>query len=120
MGIPRSTFYDICKKNPEAFARFQEMVDVSALERLYLILLNQTKILQKIIEDGLADTTKPRDRLAIYKTLSEQLDKLMESLPSESRAGEDYLEFPLQGPVLRQGASRFAASHTVVAIESEG
>ena len=41
---------------------------------------NQTKVLQKIISDGLAETTKPRDRLAIFKTLGEISEELSEKL----------------------------------------
>ena len=76
VGVPRSTFYDICKRNPEAVAKVQEIIEANAQQQLGLILSHKTEILQKVISDGLADTTKPKDRLAIYKTLSELLDGL--------------------------------------------
>ena len=60
--MPRSTFY------AETIAIFQDMVIANRRERLWIALDNQTKVLQKIIADGLAETTKPRDRLASFKT----------------------------------------------------
>jgi len=56
------------------------MVIANSRERLWIALDNQTKVLQKIIADGLAETTKPRDRLAIFKTLGEISEELSEKL----------------------------------------
>jgi len=30
VGVPRSTFYDICKRNPEAVAKVQEIIEANA------------------------------------------------------------------------------------------
>ena len=73
LGMPRSTFYDIVKRNPETIAQYQELIEAIAREQLGMILMHKTEILEKIINDALADTTKPKDRLVIYKSLSEWL-----------------------------------------------
>ena len=73
-----------------------------------MLFVNQVNILQKFIEDGLAETTKPRDRLAIYKTLGEILDKLSQKLQLQGHNDEVVAEV-LKGPTLRPGISRFAA-----------
>ena len=41
-----------------------------------MILTNQVFILERVIEDGLADKTKPRQRLSIFKFLTSHLDNL--------------------------------------------
>ena len=71
VGIPRSTFYDVCKRNPEMLAKFQEIIEAHAQEQLGLILANKTEIMRKVINDGLSNDIAPRDRLAILKFLSE-------------------------------------------------
>jgi len=85
VGVPRSSFYDICKRNPEAVAKIQEIIEANAQQQLGLILSHKTSILRKVISDGLADTTKPKDRLAIYKALGESLDGLTQSLEIDSQ-----------------------------------
>ena len=88
-GIPRSTFLYFVITHPDTIAVFQEMQMVAAFEQFALILANQVAILERVIQDGLADTTKPRQRLAIYKELVKRSDELMESFlrgSNQSRA----------------------------------
>ena len=120
VGIPRSTYYDIIKNNPEVIAEYQEMVEANAKQQLGMILLHKNRILQKIIEDGLADNTTPKDRLAIYKGLNELVDNLGQNLQIENQAAAKAHEFLKQGPVLRKMESRLATSQTIVTIENEG
>lgn len=47
------------------------IIDANNREQLGLILLSKTEMLRKVIEDGLADDTKPKDRLVIYMKLNE-------------------------------------------------
>lgn len=108
VGMARSTYYYIISREAEALAEFRDMVVSNDRERLWMILVNQTKLLQKIIEDGMAETTKPRERLAIYKTLSAQVDKLSQTLQMSSRDDAFAAEF-LNGPALQSGTSRFAS-----------
>jgi hypothetical protein len=63
--------------------------------------------LEKIIEDGLADTTNPRVRLAIYKTLMKRADQLSRDIERNSNAKEFAAEF-LNGPQLQLGISTSA------------
>ena len=119
VGMPRSTYYYIVKNNPEAFAEYQDIIAANARERLGLILLNQTAILQKLIKDGLADTTKPRDRLTIYKALHSMLEELARSLQVESQSERDAPAFLKQGPQLSHQVSRFTATETILTIEGE-
>jgi len=119
VGMPRSTYYYIVKNNPEAFAEYQDIIAANARERLGLILLNQTAILQKLIEDGLADTTKPGDRLTIYKALHSMLEELTRSLQVDSQSVNDAPAFLKQGPQLSHQVSRFSATQTTITIEGE-
>ena len=119
IGIPRSTFYDIVKKNPEVIAEYQEIIEANARQQLGLILFHKTEILHRVIEDGLSDNTTPRDRLAIYKTLSELEGELNHTLQIESQAAANAHEFLKQGPVIRPQISRFTATQSTIMIESE-
>jgi len=119
VGIPRSSFYEICKRNPEAIAEVQDIIDTTNREQLGLILLNKTEVLSKVVADGLADSTTPRDRLAIYKALSELVDDLSYSLQIESQAAKEAHEFLKKGPITRRATSRLTASQTIVTIENE-
>lgn len=119
IGIPRSTFYDILKKNPEAIAEYQEIIEANARQQLGLILFHKTEILHRVIEDGLSDKTAPRDRLAIYKTLSELESELNHTFQIESQAEADAHKFLKQGPVISPQISRLTATQTTILIESE-
>lgn len=119
VGIARSSYYDIVKKNPEAIAKVQEIIEVHAQEQLGLILSNRTAILQKVIDDGLSDDTKPKDRLAIYKSLSELEDRYTQLLQIESEAAAAAHEFLKQGPILSRQVSRLTATEKTITIESE-
>ena len=118
VGIPRSTYYDIIKNNPEVIAEYQEMVEANAKEQLGMILLHKNQILQKIIEDGLSDGTSPKDRLAIYKGLNELVDNLNQNLEIENQAAAAAHEFLKQGPVISPQISRLSATQTTILIES--
>jgi len=65
-------------------------------------------VLDLLIQDGLSEKTKPRHRLAIYKELTKQMDRLMEQLPislSDDKSEADFLT----GPELVLGESRFSS-----------
>ena len=119
VGIPRSTFYDVVNKNPEAVAEYQEIVEANARRQLGLILFHKTEILQKVIEDGLSEGIPPRERLAIYKAMNELEEGLTDALRIESQAAADAHEFLKQGPVTSQKVSRLTATQTSVIIESK-
>ena len=118
VGIPRSTFYYFVNTNPDAIATFQEMQMVAALEQFALILANQVSILERVIQDGLADTTKPRQRLAIYKELVKRSDELMESLHVSRAQNTGDVDF-LNGPTLISAQSRFSASEVEIKVGRE-
>jgi ACT domain-containing protein len=119
VGVPRSTFYDIVKKNPEAIAEYQEIVEANARQQLGLILFHKTEILHRVIEDGLSDNTAPRDRLAIYKALSELEGDLNRTLQIESQAAKEAHEFLKRGPTTSHKVSRLSATQTTITIENE-
>ena len=75
-------------------------------------------IFEHVIQDGLADTTKPRQRLAIYKQLVKRSDELMESLNVSVAHNPGDVDF-LKGPTLIQGQSRFSASEVEVKVGRE-
>jgi ACT domain-containing protein len=119
VGLARSSFYHIIKKYPEAIAEYQEMVKANAKVQLGMILLNKTEILQKVIADGLSEETAPRDRLTIYKVLSELEDKLTHALPETNKYEAAAREFLSRGVELRPGVSRLTATQTTIDIECE-
>ncbi|MHA2171302.1 MAG: hypothetical protein ACXAB7_15545 [Candidatus Kariarchaeaceae archaeon] len=119
MGMPRSTFYDVVKKNPKAITDYQEIVEANARHQLGLILFHKSEILQKVIKDGLSERTPPRERLAIYKALNELEVGLTDALRIESQAATDVHEILKQGPVTSQKVSRLTATQTSVIIERE-
>ena len=111
VGIVRSTFYYFVTTNPDAIASFQEMQMIAAFEQFALILANQLEILERVIQDGVSEKTKPRQRLAIYKELVRRGNELMEHLRVSSHDNEEIKEL-LSGPNLVPGVSRFSAFET--------
>ena len=109
VGIPRSSYYYIVKNNPEAIAEIQALIDTHNREQLWLIMLNKNEILQKLIDTALAENTKPRERLAIYKMLNEMMDDLREKFIAESRVEKRNVADLLKGPALSKGVSNFTA-----------
>lgn len=120
VGIPRSSFYYIMENNPEAIAEVQAIIDANNREQLGLILLSKTEMLRRIIEDGLSDSTKPKDRLAIYVKLNELVDRLTDTLHIESQLSKDAHEFLKRGPQLVHAQSRLTATETTITYETEG
>lgn len=108
VGIPRSSYYYILNNNPEAIAEIQDIIDSSNREQLGLILLSKTELLRKIIEDGLSNQTKPRDRLAIYSKLGQALDDLTRKMQVEEGYGRQVIE--LRSPETSLQESRFASN----------
>ena len=111
VGIVRSTFYYFVTTNPDAVATFQEMQMIASFEQFALILANQIQILERVIQDGLADTTKPRQRLAIYKELVKRSEELRDRIMVNRYDNEEIKEL-MSGPNLVPGKSRFSASET--------
>ena len=113
VGIPKSTFYYFVDQNPDAIASFQELQMIAAIKQFALILENQTKVLEGIIQDGLATTTKPKERVAIYKYMKQRTDELMQAL-QVNRMDDREIGDILSGPKLIPGESRFAASSSPI------
>ena len=109
VGLPRSTFYDISKRNPERIEAFNKMIEASEREELSIILTNKVVILEKVIEEGQSENTKPRQRLSIYKFLTSHFDKLADKLLRRSSNLEAIKEL-LSGPELEPGTSSFPSS----------
>src|SRR4030066_1677393 len=85
VGMPRSSFYYIVENNPEAIAEVQAIIEVNNREQLGLILASKNEILRKVINAGLAEETKPKDRLAIFMKLSELADGLTKGMGMDSK-----------------------------------
>ena len=117
VGLPRSTYYDIINKHPEAIAEYQEMIEANARMQLGLILYSKSEILQKLIAEGLSDETAPRDRLAIFKALNEMSDKLAETIHVENEIELQAREFMRDGPKLKQGKSRLSPNESSINLE---
>ena len=119
VGIPRSSFYYTINANPEAIAEYQDMITANAREQLALVLLSRRAILEKVVQDGLAENTSPRDRLQILKTLDSLLDDMVNKLQVGNEAENQAQEFLRQGPRLERQVSRLTATHTTITVESE-
>jgi hypothetical protein len=119
VGISRSSFYYIIENNPEAIAEAQAIIEANNREQLGLILASKSQILRKVIDAGLADETKPKDRLAIFIKLSELADGLTKGLGIDSDIENQAHEFLKHGPQLVQAKSRFTATQTTVTIEGD-
>jgi ACT domain-containing protein len=118
VGIPRSTFYYIFNNHPEFFTELREMVEANEREQLMTLLNHRLDILYKLIDAALAESTKPRQLLAIYKELTKRMDQLAEKVlrPDVDNAGFGEL---LTGPKLKTRKSRFSPSQEVIDINSE-
>lgn len=119
VGIPRSSYYHTMRENPEAVAEIQAIIEANKREQLGLILMSQNEILKKVIDAGLAEETKPRDRLAIFQKLNEIANTMTKSVETESDIERQAQEFLSHGPQLVPGRSRFTATQTTVTIETD-
>jgi len=118
VGLARSTFYDICKRNPERIEEFNKMIEASEREELSMILTNKVVILERIIEDGQSEKTKPIQRLSILKYLTTHLDNLADKLLRRG-SNPEAIKRLLCGPELEPGKSRFPSSMRDVTKETE-
>jgi len=110
MGIARSSFYYIVENNPEAIAEVQDIINASNREQLGLMLLSKNELLRKVIEDGLSDKTKPRDRLAIFLKLNALIQQMTQNQQVDDELERPAHEFLKQGLPLVKAKSRFTAT----------
>ena len=100
VGIARSSFYYIVETNPEAIAEVQDIINASNREQLGLMLLSKNELLRKVIEDGLSDKTKPRDRLAIFLKLNDLIQQMTQNQQLDNELERQAHELLKQGPPL--------------------
>jgi len=74
VGKSRSSYYAIITRDGEVIVEFLNIVAENNRLDLLIYLANKTAILQKLVQEAPADTTSPRERLAIYKALTEMQD----------------------------------------------
>ena len=110
VGIAHSSFYYIVENNPEAIAEFQDIINASNREQLGLMLLSKNELLRKVIEDGLSDKTKPRDRLAIFVKLNDLIQQMTQNHQVDDELERQAHEFLKLGPPLVKVKSRFTAT----------
>lgn len=106
MGLPRSSYYAIITREREAVSDFQDVVAANIQSDLLILLANKTAILHKLVQEALMDTTSPRERLAIYKALTEMQDRLINDLRIHGRGAAVSADM-FTGPVLQHAKSRF-------------
>ena len=119
VGMPRSSFYYIVENNPEAIAEVQEIINTSNREQLVLMMISQNELLRKVIEDGLSDKTKPRDRLAIFLKVHDLIQQMSQNQQIGNEIEQQAHEFLKQGPMLVKAKSRFTATERTVTYEAE-
>jgi hypothetical protein len=113
IGISRSTFYYFTSRNPDAIASFQEMQHVAAMQQFALILDNHFETLHKVIQEGLADTTKPKQRLAILEYLDKKMADLSDRLGAHDTQNSSNVDF-LVGPNLVPAISSYTNSDRII------
>lgn len=106
VGLPRSSFYYIVINNPDAFLEVQEIIRAGNLHQLASIVLKKVHIVEKMIQDGLADDTSPQERIAILREMDRQMDQLMEALHINDQNVTEAAEFLKQGPKTAMQESR--------------
>ena len=106
VGLPRSSFYDIYRRNPEVFIKFQEAVEASERAELVMIVTTQSARIEKIIEDAVSEATSPRDRVIIAKFLFEKMNELEAKYSKGSSSTKTSAKDILTGPVQRHVESR--------------
>lgn len=109
IGMPRSSYYYIVKSNPDAFIEAQEIIRISNMEQLAAIVVSKVHILERMIQDGLAEETSPRDRVSILREMDRQMDKLMDSLQLDNLYEMKAVDFLKQGPETSKQESKFSA-----------
>jgi hypothetical protein len=117
--LVRSTFYTIMKKNLEAIGEIQEIISAKNREQLGLIILSKTEVFRKVIEAGLEDTTKPKDRQVIFMKLDERVTTMTKGMGIESEIESQAAEFLRHGPHMVQEKSRFSVTERIVTIQSD-
>lgn len=110
VGLPRSSYYVNITREREAVSEFQNIVAENNRSDLLLLLANKTPVLQKLVQDALTDTTSPRERLAIYTTLTEMQEKLIVDLRLHSRGAAESADL-FTGPVVQLAKSRFTSGY---------
>ena len=108
VGIARSTFYYICKTNPERIEEFQKLIEESERSQLVTMMSKAEAIVERLGKDALDEKTKARVVLAIKKDFDKRTDYLSEKLLRPHEDSERAREF-LTGPMLEPGTSRFAS-----------
>jgi hypothetical protein len=105
VGLARSSFYEIYRKNPEVFIKYQQIVEASERAELVMIASTQLARIKKIIEDAIAEGTSPRDRVTIAKFLFEKMNELEGKYTKGSSTNKSAKDI-LTGPVQRHIESR--------------
>ena len=109
VGLPRSSFYYIVNNNPDAFLEAQEIIRMSNMEQLAAIVVSKMHILERMIQDGLAEETSPRERIAILREMDRQMDQLMDSLQLDKQVGVKAVDFLRLEPETSKQDSKFSA-----------
>ncbi len=108
-GITPETFRRYRDEDPEGLQFFQELLAQTTRNALAMVLSNRGTILQRLIDDALAETTKPGERVAIFRAMEKHLRELAEEArlnSGDAGAAEDVLG----GPSLSPAQSRFSIS----------
>ena len=105
VGIPRSTYYFIITTERDELREFLDMVIAYDRMNLLKILENKDEVLDRLIQDSLAEETKLKDKLTIYKYLMDRLEILSQRI-SEEKFSKEYVAEILQGPKLVHAESR--------------
>jgi hypothetical protein len=105
LGISKATFYRWIHEEEESLHTFKALLDGISRNQLALLSTVQERILVSTIQDGLAATTSPKDRLEILKWITERMGDLGRDLRVET---DHHAHDFLTGPVLQKAKSKVA------------
>jgi len=78
VGIPRSTFYAIYNREPESIETLQKELIQTTQDQIGIILGKRVQLLERLLDEAMAEGTKTSDRLAIYRTVENSLRDLVQ------------------------------------------
>jgi hypothetical protein len=108
VGIPKTTYYEWIRKEPESLRVIKDFLADSQREELALLSASISKINVSLAEMALKDDVEVAERLKIAKYLSGEAEKL-QRIYQVTSGGEDAAEFLRDGPRVTKQKSKFAS-----------
>lgn len=106
VGISPRQYY-FWRQKTDAAQVFRQFYDETAQYSLQLGLAAQTLLMELLVADAVAPLTDVKDRLAIYKVISQQNKELIDTF-GQAESEDEAAEF-LKGPQVKKAPNKFSA-----------